>query len=222
MEYLQITFIVNKKFVDYISDVLFEQQALSVTICDNDKNTNLENPIFAEPSMISHEYWNSCQLISLFYSNKNVDKIIAQCKLLIPELQYSKKIIPNQNWVSLSQKDFKPITITDFFSIIPSWHKNNIKTNKFLILDPEQAFGSGSHPTTFMCLKWLSTNNIKAYKILDYGCGSGILALSASVLGVKNVVGVDIDKNAIITSKKNALINNVKNARFYLPKNFKK
>lgn len=221
MEHLQISFTINKKFVDYISDILFEEKALSITISDSDNGTCLENPIFAEPIAINSDYWENCKLTTLFSKNVNINKIIATCKLLIPDLEYSQTIIPNTNWISLSQKDNLPITITKHFSIIPSWHKNKINTNKYLILDPEQAFGSGSHPTTFMCLKWLATNNINKYNILDYGCGSGILALSACILDANKAVGVDLDKNAIITSKNNSLINNVKNAKFYLPKIFK-
>ena len=116
-------------------------------------------------------------------------------------------LVSETDWVKLSQSQFKPICIKDRINIVPSWHKINNPKLINIILDPGLAFGTGAHPTTHLCTEWLIDNVSKEKKVLDYGCGSGILAIAAYKLGAKMVKGVDIDPQAILASKENGNVN---------------
>ena len=126
--------------------------------------------------------------------------------------------VDDQDWVRLTQAQFDPIPVGQRLLILPSWHaaETQASDREALIIDPGLDFGTGSHPTTRLCLKWLDTQLKGGESVLDYGCGSGILAIAALKLGAGSAIGVDIDEQAIRASKDNAAQNNV-DAQFYLP-----
>ena len=132
------------------------------------------------------------------------------------DLSYDSETLEDQDWVRLTQSQFDPIQISERLWITPSWHKAPAGNAVNLQLDPGLAFGTGSHPTTRLCLKWLDTQLKGGESVLDYGCGSGILTIAALKLGAGSAVGVDIDEQAIRASNDNAAQNNVQ-AHFYLP-----
>ena len=123
------------------------------------------------------------------------------------DFKFTASSVSETDWVKLSQSQFKPICIKNRINIVPSWHKINNPKLINIILDPGLAFGTGAHPTTHLCTEWLIDNVSKEKKVLDYGCGSGILAIAAFKLGAKMVKGVDIDPQAIIASKENGNVN---------------
>jgi len=124
--------------------------------------------------------------------------------------------VPEQDWVRLTQSQFEPIPISDRLWIVPSWHDAPDPNAIVLVLDPGLAFGTGSHPTTRLCLKWLEQNLRGGESVLDYGCGSGILAIAAKKLGAGKVIGTDVDAQAITASRDNAE-RNLTEAAFFLP-----
>jgi ribosomal protein L11 methyltransferase len=137
----------------------------------------------------------------------------------ISSFKYTTETIAEQDWVRATQAQFDPIKITDKLWIVPSWHDAPSPDAVNIVLDPGLAFGTGSHPTTSLCLEWLTRQNLTNQSMLDYGCGSGILAIAAKKLGAMPVVGVDIDPQAIIASNYNAQQNQV-SVEFYDADNF--
>ena len=201
---------------DLISDTLMEMGALSAIIEDANAETIDEQPIFVEPGDPPPGIWQQNLVSALFDENVAIDQIIKelQQKTGLNTLQYSTEIIQEQDWVRATQAQFEPIRITDNLWIVPSWHTTPNADAINIILDPGLAFGTGSHPTTHLCLAWLTQTVAAEHTVLDYGCGSGILAIAAKKLGAGNVVGVDIDAQAILSSNYNAVQNAVQ-ADFY-------
>lgn len=201
---------------DLISDTLMAMGALSAIIEDANAETIDEQPIFGEPGDPPPGIWQQNLVSALFDEGVDVNQVIAdlQQKTRLTNLQYTTEIIQEQDWVRATQSQFEPIRITDQLWIVPTWHSSPSPDAINIILDPGLAFGTGSHPTTHLCLAWL-TQTVEAGKsVLDYGCGSGILAIAAKKLGAGNVVGTDIDTQAIQSSLYNAEQNNVA-AEFY-------
>ncbi|MSP99755.1 MAG: 50S ribosomal protein L11 methyltransferase [Methylotenera sp.] len=201
---------------DLISDTLMMQGALSAIIEDANADTLDEQPIFGEPGDPPPGIWQQNLVSALFDEGVNVAKIMAdlQQRTKLSHLQYSTEIIQEQDWVRATQSQFDPIKITDHLWIVPTWHSAPNVDAINIVLDPGLAFGTGSHPTTHLCLAWL-TQTVSAHDtVLDYGCGSGILAIAAKKLGAASVVGTDIDAQAIQSSIYNAEQNNVI-AEFY-------
>ncbi len=201
---------------DLISDTLMEMGALSAIIEDANAETIDEQPIFGEPGDPPPGIWQQNLVSALFDENVAIDQIIKdlQQKTGLNALQYSTEIIQEQDWVRATQAQFEPIRITDNLWIVPTWHTTPNADAINIILDPGLAFGTGSHPTTHLCLAWLTQTVAAEHTVLDYGCGSGILAIAAKKLGAGNVVGVDIDAQAILSSNYNAVQNAVQ-ADFY-------
>jgi ribosomal protein L11 methyltransferase len=220
MSFKQIKIWTNSEHIDLLSDILFEHNALSVSIEDQHEGTALEEPIFNEPGMEIDQLWKNSLLTALFEANSDIANIIAQTKLQSQtEFNYQIEEVDDQDWVRLTQSQFDPIMITEQLYIVPSWHQIPNPEAVGIILDPGLAFGTGSHATTFMCLRWLSHNVQPEDSILDYGCGSGILAITAKKLGAAKVNGVDIDPQAIEASIYNAENNQV-SVNFCTPKQF--
>jgi len=119
------------------------------------------------------------------------------------------KNVPEQDWVRLTQSQFEPVAITDDFWIVPSWHEPPAGAQHVIRLDPGLAFGTGTHPTTRMCLRWIAARQLSAQRVLDYGCGSGILAIGAARMGATDVSAVDIDPAAVTATDLNAHANHV-------------
>ncbi|MBC7698654.1 MAG: 50S ribosomal protein L11 methyltransferase [Bacteroidia bacterium] len=201
---------------DLISDTLMGLGALSAIIEDANADTLDEQPIFGEPGDPPPGIWQQNLVSALFDEGIDVSKIMAdlQHETKLANLQYSTESIQEQDWVRATQSQFDPIKITDNLWIVPTWHSAPNTNAINIVLDPGLAFGTGSHPTTHLCLAWLTQTVSAQSTVLDYGCGSGILAIAAKKLGASHVVGTDIDPQAIQSSLYNAEQNHV-TAEFY-------
>ena len=218
MPFLQVNIVVPSSHAELLSDELMEVGALSTAIEDAYAGTDKEQPIFDEPNEPSAEIWEQSLIIAMFDADTDVDAAVA----LLPENMrpvkeaYTVTSVADQDWVKLTQSQFDPIHVSDRLWITPTWHEAPTDGSINIELDPGLAFGTGSHPTTFLCLRWLDAHMPQGAAVLDYGCGSGILAITAAKLGAGKVVGVDIDKQAIRASHDNATQNQV-NIEVYLP-----
>lgn len=211
---------VPEQHAELLSDSLMEIGVLSVAVEDEWADTDAERPLYGEPGLEpTTNAWAQSRLVVLIDPEVDVSEIIkSACSLIDLEVpNYEIRQVQSQDWVRLTQSQFDPISITEQLWIVPSWHEVEDKNNRInLRLDPGLAFGTGSHPTTRLCLQWLATELPKNTMVLDYGCGSGILAIAAKKLGAINVLGVDIDEQAIQSAMDNALINQV-DTMFVLP-----
>jgi ribosomal protein L11 methyltransferase len=217
MAWISLRIEADSQNADLLSDTLMEVGALSASIEDANAETPDEQPIFGEPGDPPPGIWNKNIISALLPDDADIPEVISQLEQLteIKNLRYTTQKIEEQDWVRATQSQFDPIKITDDLWIVPTWHDAPNPNALNIILDPGLAFGTGSHPTTHLCLAWL-VNEIKPqHEVLDYGCGSGILAIAAKKLGAKEVVGVDIDAQAIIASQFNAEQNHVE-ADFYM------
>ena len=218
MPFLQVNIVVPSSHAELLSDELMEVGALSTAIEDAYAGTDKEQPIFDEPNEPSAEIWEQSLIIAMFDADTDVDAAVA----LLPQNMrpvkeaYTVTSVADQDWVKLTQSQFDPIHVSERLWITPTWHEAPTDGSINIELDPGLAFGTGSHPTTFLCLRWLDANMPQGAAVLDYGCGSGILAITAAKLGAGKVVGVDIDKQAIRASHDNAAQNQV-NIEVYLP-----
>ncbi len=218
MPYQQATFAVSERFAEALSDTLMAEGALSAAIEDAYAGTDEEQALFGEPGMPAEQIWQRSKIIALFDEATDIEPLIraAAEAVGIDMPDYQVELLPEQDWVRLTQSQFEPIQISERLWITPSWHDAPDANAINLQLDPGLAFGTGSHPTTHLCLQWLDQNLQGGEKVLDYGCGSGILAIAALKLGAGSATGVDIDQQAIIASNDNAAQNRVA-ADFYLP-----
>jgi ribosomal protein L11 methyltransferase len=166
---------------DLISDTLMELGALSAIIEDANAETIDEQPIFGEPGDPPPGIWQQNLVSALFDEGVDVGDIMAklQQRTKLSNLQHTTEIIQEQDWVRATQSQFDPIKITDKLWIVPTWHNSPDPDAINIVLDPGLAFGTGSHPTTHLCLDWLSKTVTAGATVLDYGCGSGILAIAA-------------------------------------------
>ena len=209
MAWINLTFFAEEKDIDLLSDALETRGALSIFIQDKNLNNSDEELIFGEPHSGPNKFWATNQIQALFYDSVDIkeiqDELVSNFQDI--DFKFTASSVSETDWVKLSQSQFKPICIKDRINIVPSWHKINNPKLINIILDPGLAFGTGTHPTTHLCTEWLIDNVSKEKKILDYGCGSGILAIAAYKLGARVVTGVDIDPQAIIASKENGNVN---------------
>lgn len=197
---------------------MLAEGALSVTVTDAADGAFQEQPIFGEPGEFVG-YWNQCLVTALFAADADVPVVIenACATIDIPAItSHHTAIVDDQDWVRLTQSQFEPIEVSPRLWIVPTWHRAPNPNAINLILDPGRAFGTGSHPTTFLCLRWLEREIKGGEIVLDYGCGSGILAIAAAKLGAATVIGTDIDPVAIEVARANAKDNDVA-ADFQLP-----
>jgi ribosomal protein L11 methyltransferase len=216
MAWLLLKIDATEQNADAISDALMDIGALSASIEDANAETAAEQAIFGEPSSAEIQYpppgiWQQNIVTAMFDEGTDVVAIIsALCSETgIASFNYHTESIAEQDWVRATQAQFDPIKINDKLWIVPTWHEAPNSTAINIVLDPGLAFGTGSHPTTSLCLEWLTQQNLKDKSVLDYGCGSGILAIAASKLGACPVSGVDIDTQAIISSRYNAEQNQI-------------
>lgn len=212
MTWLALTIDASAEEVEALSDALLELGALSVDIRDAEAGTEREQPVFGEPGEPGATLWPASQLTALFESTADIAAIIAaaaEAAHLGRSPGYRVTELAEQDWVRLTQSQFEPIRISGRLWIIPTWHTPPDPHATNLILDPGLAFGTGSHPTTRLCLRWLDENIGGGEDVLDYGCGSGILAIAAVKLGAASAVGIDIDPGAVDAGRRNAAQNRV-------------
>jgi ribosomal protein L11 methyltransferase len=198
--------------VETVSDALDALDALSVSVEDADAQTDAEQALFGEPGMPPpKDGWQRSRVIALFATQDAANETAAllkaqdffeNCEVL------GVQAVPDQDWVRLTQSQFAPVEITPEFWIVPTWHEPPAAARQVIRLDPGLAFGTGTHPTTRMCLRWVATHAAQS-RVLDYGCGSGILAIGAAKYGAQEVVAVDIDPAAVQATELNAQANSV-------------
>jgi ribosomal protein L11 methyltransferase len=216
MAWLSVKLETDCSHAEALADALMEGGALSATIEDAAAGTDEEKPQFGEPGSITTPGWDRSTLTALFDPDADIAAAIAAAAAeagLKEAPTYSTEPLAEQNWVQLTQSQFEPIRISDRLWIVPSWHDAPDPDAVNLVLDPGMAFGTGSHPTTRLCLEWLERTVSPGQELLDYGCGSGILAIAAAKLGASPVYGVDIDPQAVVAAEANAERNGV-SARF--------
>lgn len=222
MAWISLNIEAKDNTAEIISDTLMKLGALSVIIEDANADTLDEQPIFGEPGDPPPGIWQQNIVSALFDEGVNIADMVKQLETStkLSDLQYKTESIAEQDWVRATQSQFEPIRIQENLWIVPTWHAAPNPNAINIILDPGLAFGTGSHPTTHLCLEWLTNNAVNAETVLDYGCGSGILAIAAKKLGAVQVVGVDIDYQAIQASIYNAEQNHA-NAQFYMANTYK-
>jgi len=199
--------------VETVSDALDALDALSVSVEDADAQTDAEQALFGEPGMPPpKDGWQRSRVTALFSTEAaardaasvlSAQDFFADCTLL------GVIAVPDQDWVRLTQSQFAPVEITPEFWIVPTWHEPPAQARKVIRLDPGLAFGTGTHPTTRMCLRWVATRSLAGQRVLDYGCGSGILAIGAAKFGAHSIDAVDIDPAAVESTRLNAEANAV-------------
>ena len=220
MSWLTLIVDTDAAHAEALSDALMEQGALSVDLLDADADTPDEQAIFGEPGEPPPGVWQHNRVSALFDADRDVTGILALAArdIGLTELPAHRiEALDDQDWVRLTQSQFEPIPISNRLWIVPTWHIPTDPDAINIVLDPGLAFGTGSHPTTRLCLRWLDSNLQGGERVLDYGCGSGILAIAALKLGAAHAVGVDVDAQAVTASRDNAIANHVEQAQFFLP-----
>ncbi|MDE2174799.1 MAG: 50S ribosomal protein L11 methyltransferase [Betaproteobacteria bacterium] len=213
MTYREVTLPVSEEQADLLSDALMELGALSVSVEDRFGDTAQEQALYGEPGMPPPKgAWAQSLLRVLFADEAQADAALAAllAEDILPDLQeVQQSTVEDQDWVRLTQSQFQPVSIADALWIVPSWHEPPEVAAPIIRLDPGLAFGTGTHPTTRLCLEWLARQTPSQLSVLDYGCGSGILAIAAAKFGAGPVVGVDIDPDAVLATEANAAANDV-------------
>ena len=199
--------------VDVLSDALDALDALSVSVEDADAQTPAEQALFGEPGMPPpKDGWQRSRMVALFAQEAaareaavllGAQDFFENCQLL------GIQTLEDQDWVRLTQSQFTPVEVTPDFWIVPTWHEPPAQARQIIRLDPGLAFGTGTHPTTRMCLRWIAQHDVQGQRVLDYGCGSGILAIGAAKYGAIEIDAVDIDEAAVTSTELNAQANGV-------------
>jgi ribosomal protein L11 methyltransferase len=211
MAWQRVDLVVEGARAEGLADALAEAGAVSTELADADAGTDEEHAVFAEPGGESAP-WPRCRVSALFPAGFEVGAAIAaacdECDapLLAPA---SVQRVEDADWVALTQRQFEPIRAGERLWIVPTWHAAPEPDAVNVILDPGSAFGTGSHPTTRLCLAWLERNVQPGDSVLDYGCGSGILAIAAMKLGASQARAVDVDPLALEAARYNARANGV-------------
>ncbi|MEO8039167.1 MAG: 50S ribosomal protein L11 methyltransferase [Betaproteobacteria bacterium] len=213
MAWQRVTLRVPAGRAERISDALLEAGALSVDVADAAAGTDGERPLFGEPGSDPAVEWADNVVTALFALGLDVPGIAAVvCGTAGIAADATLETVEDQDWVRLTQDQFEPIAVSARLWIVPTWCAPVDGDAINLRLDPGLAFGTGSHPTTRLCLRWLDAHLAAGASVLDYGCGSGILAIAAKLLGAGEVWGVDIDPQAVAASRSNAALNEVEAA----------
>lgn len=217
MAWISAALLTDAAHAEPLCDALLEAGALSASIEDADAGMPAEMPQFGEPGEETPATaWARSRIVALFAADAPVADIFrrAATRLGLPDVpDFALGRLEEEDWVRRTQAQFEPIRISERLWIVPTWHTSPDPAAINLVLDPGMAFGTGSHPTTRLCLEWLERSLTPGASVLDYGCGSGILAIAAARLGAGLVAGVDIDPQAVATARANAAQNGV-TARF--------
>lgn len=209
MPWLELRCTCDEGVAEVLSDALISHGALSVSVEDADAGSDHERPIFGEPGSSAGQIWRRNRLVALFDAGCDAAAQLAAaagaCGLEPPS--FGLQEVADQDWVRQTQSQFEPIRISQRLWIVPTWHAAPDQHALVIRLDPGLAFGTGSHPTTRLCLQWLDGQALAGRSVLDYGCGSGILAIAAARLGAGAVCATDIDAQALTAARDNARAN---------------
>ncbi len=209
----ELVLLAPEERIEDLSEALEALDALSVSVEDADAQTPAEQALFGEPGMPAPKAgWQRSRVVALF--NEEAQAREAAALLSVQDFfqgceSLGVRVVADQDWVRLTQSQFAPVEITPTFWIVPSWHEPPAQAEQVIRLDPGLAFGTGTHPTTRMCLRWIAQRKLSGLRVLDYGCGSGILAIGAAKHGANDVVAVDIDPAAVESTQINATNNHV-------------
>ena len=210
----ELRLICPEQRVDPISDALQALDALSVSVEDADSGTHHERALFGEPGLPPPAHrWSRSRLVALFADEtaaREAARLLSAQAFFDGCAVQALEAVAEQDWVRLTQSQFEPVRITPAFWIVPSWHEVPPQASHVIRLDPGLAFGTGTHPTTRMCLRWIAAHPPAGQRVLDYGCGSGILAIGAALHGAHAVDAVDIDAAAVQSTRDNAAANGVR------------
>jgi ribosomal protein L11 methyltransferase len=211
-----LTVLVAAASVEAASERLIEDcGALSVSVEDADAGSAAEQPVFDEPGLAPAGHWQRARVTALFADETTATAAAAAVSLVLAAEDHVETIaaVDDCDWVRLTQSQFGPIEIESGFWIVPSWSPTPPSAGTVIRLDPGMAFGTGTHPTTRMCLRWIARAAARRgspwARVLDYGCGSGVLAIAAGLLGATAVEAVDIDPAAIVATRVNAAANRI-------------
>ncbi|PUE61634.1 50S ribosomal protein L11 methyltransferase [Limnohabitans sp. 2KL-17] len=209
----ELSLLCPEERVDVLSDALDALDALSVSVEDADAQTPAEQALFGEPGMPPpKDGWQRSRMTALFAQESQAREAL---QLLSAQDFFEAchmvgvQTVADQDWVRLTQSQFAPVEITPDFWIVPTWHQPPAQARQIIRLDPGLAFGTGTHPTTRMCLRWIAQHGVQGQRVLDYGCGSGILAIGAAKYGAREIDAVDIDVAAVTSTVLNAEANGV-------------
>ncbi|MDR6176824.1 ribosomal protein L11 methyltransferase [Pseudomonas sp. SORGH_AS 211] len=213
MSWLQVRLALTPAQAETYEDLMLELGAVSVTFMDAENQ-----PIF-EPDLGTTPLWSQTHLLALFEGDTDAAALEQRVQLLANGLTYEVERLEDQEWERSWMDNFQPMRFGQRLWIVPSWHEAPEPEAVNLLLDPGLAFGTGTHPTTSLCLQWLDGEPVAGRQVLDFGCGSGILAIAALLLGAERAVGTDIDVQALEASRENANRNGIDPTRFplYLP-----
>ncbi len=215
MPWLQVRLAITPEQAETYEDALLGVGAVSVTFMDAE-----DQPIF-EPDLGTTPLWSNTHLLALFEADTDPTNLVAHLQLLTGGELPAHEIehIEDQDWERSWMDNFQPMRFGQRLWIVPSWHAAPEPNAVNLLLDPGLAFGTGTHPTTALCLEWLDGQELGNCDVIDFGCGSGILAIAALLLGAPQARGTDIDPQALEASRDNASRNGIDPARFpvYLP-----
>jgi len=211
MPWLQLKLDTSPENAEHIEDTMLAVGALSITLTDN-----ADQPLY-EPALGETPLWRQTRITALFDADTDLNKLtdLISNKLCIsPKPPIRSEILEDKDWEREWIKNYKPMKFGTRLWVIPSWIEPPEPECTNLLLDPGLAFGTGTHPTTALCLEWLSNQDLKDLFVIDYGCGSGILGIAALLLGAKNALGVDNDPQALIATRENCRRNGLEEDRF--------
>lgn len=212
MAWLAVALTVDAGGVEALSDALLDAGAVSVEVIDAHAGTAQERAQFAEPGIPALVPWEVSRVSALFDADADVAASVAaalRAAGLDPARGFDLERVADRDWVRATQSQFQPVQVSPRLWVVPTWHTPPDPTAINLIIDPGLAFGTGTHPTTRLCLAWLDANLRGGEAVLDYGCGSGILAIAALKLGAARAAGVDVDATALLAARHNAMQNRV-------------
>ena len=216
MPWIQLRVNTTEKHAETVSDMLMSWGAQAVSFVDA-----ADTPIY-EPMPGEVLYWTNTVVVGLFDAEHKMDKVIRQLEqvsLFKQGVQYKLEQLEDKDWEREWMDNFHPIRFGNRLWVCPSWREVPDPNAVNVMLDPGLAFGTGTHPTTALCMQWLDEQDLAASTVVDFGCGSGILGIAALKLGAQRVVGIDIDPQAIEASQTNAKRNEVAGQiELYLPK----